>query len=119
MSLTKVSCRNLLLPKSHQFFSPPRSSPRPALSPGSTGDARIVQTFPPTHAKAVSPLHSFGKTFASHPFVRAPAQHPLRPADASKRKAAPSPKHPQSPLPAAPAAPDSSISPAAAAPPPH
>src|ERR1017187_2418290 len=87
-----------------------RSSPQPVPSRGSTAAANSVQTSPPTHAMAGSPPHSSGKTSASPRAAHTPAQHPLRRANASKRKAAPSPKHPQSPPLAVPATPNNSIS---------
>src|SRR3984893_1514050 len=96
--------------------SPPRSSPPPVPSPESTAAANTAQTSPPTRAKDGSPPHSSGKTSAARPAAHAPAKHPIRRQNASKRKAAPSPEHPQSPPLAVPATPNSSISPAAAAP---
>src|SRR5580704_16781940 len=103
------ACCISVLPKqqSHQSFLTARSSLRLVPSPESTDAANTSQTSPPTHTAAESPPHSSGKTSAAPSAAHAPAQHPLRRANASKRKAAPSPKHPQSLPPAVPVAPGS------------
>src|SRR5208282_1923645 len=72
-----------LLPQS--FFIA-RSSPQPVPSPAATDAANIVQTFPPTRAAAVSPLHSSCKRFAVPPAAHAPSQHLSTLANASKQK---------------------------------
>src|SRR5271165_2163837 len=83
------------------------ASPQPVPLLASTDASKTAQTFPPTHAKAGLPLHSSYKTFAALRAAHAQVPPPLKRANASKRKVAPSPEHRQSHPPAVPAVPDS------------